>query len=153
MRVKVAKFGGTSVADAGQLRKLQTIVSKDPERRVVVVSAPGKRTSQDAKITDLLYQCHDCVTKGNPFDHIFQIVADRYRAIVQDLNLAADIETELLVVHEGITRGKTPDYAASRGEYLNARIVASLLSSEFVDAAEIIRFDSEGRLLIQETVA
>jgi aspartate kinase len=153
MGVKVAKFGGTSVADATQLRKLQTIVRKDSERRVIVVSAPGKRTPQDAKITDLLYQCHDCVTKGNPFDHIFQTVADRYRTIAQDLNLVLEIDRELSVVREGITREKTPDYAASRGEYLNARIVASLLSSEFVDAAEIIRFDAEGRLLLQETVA
>src|SRR5262245_35670377 len=131
MGVKVAKFGGSSVADAAQLRKVQAIVQDDPERRIVVVSAPGKRTPEDAKITDLLYRCHDCIRDRDTFERAFQAIADRYMAIVQDLGLAVDIEKEIAVVREGMTRSMTPDYAASRGEYLNAKIVANLLDSEF----------------------
>ncbi len=152
MGVKVAKFGGTSVADAAQLRKVQAIIGQDPERRVVVVSAPGKRTPQDVKITDLLYRCHDCVSRDVAFDEIFEALAERFCGIVRDLGLSIAIEKELSAIREGIARSRTPDYAASRGEYLTARIVADLLNSEFVDAAEIIRFDADGPLLHQQTV-
>ena len=153
MGVKVAKFGGSSVADATQLHKVQAIVREDRERRIVVVSAPGKRTREDTKITDLLYRCHDCVGDRDTFDRAFQAIAERYRTIVRDLGLAVDIERDLAAVYDGMTRSTTSDFAASRGEYLNAKIVASLLDSEFVDAAEVIRFDIGGRLQTEETVA
>src|SRR5262245_59268557 len=131
MGIKVAKFGGSSVADAAQLRKVQAIVQGDPQRRVVVVSAPGKRTAEDAKITDLLYKCHDCLADPATFDRTFHAIAERYRTIVRDLGLPIDIEKDLATVREGMTGSTTPDYAASRGEYLNAKIAASLLKSEF----------------------
>ncbi|HVQ65484.1 MAG TPA: aspartate kinase [Terriglobia bacterium] len=153
MGVKVAKFGGSSVADATQLHKVQAIVREDRERRIVVVSAPGKRTREDTKITDLLYRCHDCVGDRDTFDRAFQAIAERYRAIVRELGLAVDIERDLTAVYDGMTRSTTSDFAASRGEYLNAKIVASLLDSEFVDAADVIRFDIGGRLRTEETVA
>ncbi|HTG74390.1 MAG TPA: aspartate kinase [Terriglobia bacterium] len=153
MGVKVAKFGGSSVADATQLHKVQAIVREDRERRIVVVSAPGKRTREDTKITDLLYRCHDCVGDRDTFDRAFQAIAERYRTIVRDLGLAVDIERDLAAVYDGMTRSTTSDFAASRGEYLNAKIVASLLDSEFVDAADVIRFDIGGRLQTEETVA
>jgi len=151
MGIKVAKFGGSSVADAAQLRKVQAIVQENPDRSVVVVSAPGKRSAQDAKITDLLYQCCDRVGKGSAFDEVFETIANRYREIVRDLGVAVEIEKELAAVREGILSSTTPDFAASRGEYLNARITAALLGREFVDAAEIIRFDDDGKLLGKET--
>jgi aspartate kinase len=151
MGMKVSKFGGTSVADAAQLRKVQAIVRQDPERRVVVVSAPGKRNAQDAKITDLLYRCHECVRKPSEFDGVFKTIADRFRSIVRDLALDVDIDKELAAASEGILKAPTADFAASRGEYLNGRIAAAMLGSEFVDPAEIIRFDSEGRFLANET--
>jgi aspartate kinase len=153
MGIKVAKFGGSSVADAAQLRKVRAIVQGDSQRKVVVVSAPGKRTAADAKITDLLYKCHDCLGDAGTVDDTFQTIAERYRAIVRDLGLPLDIEKDLAAVREGMARSTTPDYAASRGEYLNAKIVANLLDSEFVDAADIIRFDSAGRLETEKTVA
>jgi aspartate kinase len=153
MGVKVAKFGGSSVADAAQLRKVEKIVRQDPERRVVVVSAPGKRTNDDTKITDLLYRCHDCVRDGKSFDSIFGMIADRYRSIVRELGLAMDIEKDLSSVRDGMMQSATPDYAASRGEYLTAKIAATLLDRQFVDAAEIISFDSTGRYRIDDTVA
>ena len=151
MGVKVAKFGGSSVADAGQLRKVQAIVRENPERSVVVVSAPGRRNAQDTKITDLLYRCHESVQFGSGFDDVFQIIAIRYREIVRDLGVAVDIDRELTAVRDGMLSSPTVDFAASRGEYLNARIMAALLGSEFVDAAEIIRFDGDGKLLGEET--
>ena len=153
MGVKVAKFGGSSVADAAQLRKVQAIVAEDPDRRIVVVSAPGKRMPGDAKITDLLYKCHEAVRDGSAFDAVFETIADRYRAIVRDLGLTIDIENDMAVIRQAIKRGAGPDYAASRGEYLNARITASLLGCDFVDATEIIRFDAAGAVQIEETVA
>src|SRR5688572_6852638 len=104
MGMKVSKFGGTSVADAAQLRKVQAIVRQDPERRVVVVSAPGKRNAQDAKITDLLYRCHECVRKASEFDAVFEAIADRYRGIVRDLAVDVDIDRELAGAREGILR-------------------------------------------------
>ena len=151
MGVKVAKFGGSSVADAGQLRKVQAIVRENPDRTVVVVSAPGKRTSQDAKITDLLYRCHDCARSGTGFDAVFQTIADRYREIVRDLGVSVDIEKDLAATRDGIVANAAADFAASRGEYLNARITAALLDRDFVDAAEIIKFGSDGRLSGPET--
>jgi aspartate kinase len=151
MGMKVAKFGGTSVADAAQLRKVEALVRQDAERRVVVVSAPGKRDKQDAKITDLLYRCHDCVRTKSAFDDVFQNIADRYRTIVRDLGISVDIDKELGSVQDGILKSVTADFAASRGEYLNGRIAAALLGREFIDAAEIIRFDKDGRLLGSET--
>jgi aspartate kinase len=153
MGVKVAKFGGSSVADAAQLRKVERIVKEDPERRVVVVSAPGKRTSDDIKITDMLYRCHDCVREGKSFDAIFNAVAERYRSIIRELGLTMDFDKDLAAIHDGIAQSKTPDYAASRGEYLNARIASNLFGSRFVDATEIIRFDNSGRLSIDDTVS
>jgi aspartate kinase len=153
MGVKVAKFGGSSVADAAQLRKVRSIVMQDPERRVVVVSAPGKRTSDDTKITDLLYRCHDCVRDGKSFDAIFNTIADRYQSIIRELGLTVDLDKDLRSMRETMAQSKSPDYAASRGEYLNAKIAASLLESRFVDAIDIIRFDPSGRLQIDETVS
>jgi aspartate kinase len=151
MGVKVAKFGGSSVADAARLRAVAAIVREDPERRVVVVSAPGKRTPQDEKITDLLYRCHESARAGSSFEEPFQAVAERYREIVRELGVALDLEGELDALRRGIAAHPGPDYAASRGEYLNARIAAALLGSEFVDAAEIVRLDAAGRLLTAET--
>lgn len=151
MGMKVSKFGGSSVADAAQFRKVQAIVREDPERSVVVVSAPGKRNAQDTKITDLLYRCHECVLTGSGFDAVFQTIADRYREIVRELDVAVEIDRELAAVGEGMLASTAADFAASRGEYLNARIMAAVLGREFVDAAEIIRFDGDGKLLGNET--
>ena len=149
MSIKVCKFGGTSLADAAQISKVQAIVESDPQRRYVVVSAPGKRTKDDQKITDLLYLCHEHARQRLPFDDVFKRIADRYRQIVSDLNLSLDLDPHLAKVQQEIdavaARGDSSDYAASRGEYLNAPIMAKLLGYEFVDAAELIAFDAAGR--------
>ena len=156
MGVKVAKFGGTSLADANQIRKVQAIVNADPERRYVVPSAPGKRNKQDQKITDLLYLCHAHAQQGIAFDEVFRLIADRYLEIVKDLGLKMDFKARLEEVRKRIAGGATADYAASRGEYLNGLIVANLLGFDFVDAAEIVHFDAKGRFdaeLTQQSVS
>jgi aspartate kinase len=151
MSIKVAKFGGTSLADAAQFRKVQAIVQADPQRRYIVPSAPGKRRAGDKKITDLLYLCHAHVEQELPFDEVFELIAGRYQEIVKDLGLKLDLRPHLDQIKKQIARGgtaphgTTPDYAASRGEYLSGLILADLLGYDFVDAAEVVLFDEQGR--------
>jgi aspartate kinase len=150
MGIKVAKFGGTSLADASQIRKVQAIVQADPERRFVVPSAPGKRTGSDQKITDLLYLCHEHARQKLPFDEVFKLIADRYLEIARGLGLTLDLKPHLdrvkhqIAVEACAGGAGTADYAASRGEYLNGLIVAELLGYEFIDAADVIFFDKRG---------
>jgi aspartate kinase len=155
MGIRVCKFGGSSVADADQLRKVRVIVEARADRRFVVPSAPGKRFSADEKVTDLLYRA-EAVTrrpdpKGVSFEQLFDQISERYRKIVSDLGLTFDLEPALAVVHDTIRGGAGADYAASRGEYLCGLIVAKLLDRPFVDPAEMIRFDDAGRFLSEET--
>ncbi len=145
MGIKVAKFGGTSLADAGQICKVKAIIEADPERRYVVPSAPGKRTSDDKKITDLLYLCHATAKQQVSIDEVFDIIADRYLQIVTDLELQFDLKPHLQKIYNDIAAGASADYTASRGEYLNGLIMADLLGYDFIDAAEVIFFDENGR--------
>ncbi|MBI3970959.1 MAG: aspartate kinase [Chloroflexi bacterium] len=153
--IKVAKFGGSSLADAAQFRKVQAIVQADPERRYVACSAPGKRTAvqDDSKITDLLYLCAEHVRLDVPVDDVFGRIADRYLTIVADLRVQLDLEPQLTHIKAKIEAGAGPDYAASRGEYLNGIILAALLGYQFVDAAEMIFFDATGQLDAERTQA
>jgi aspartate kinase len=156
MSIKVAKFGGTSLANASQIRKVRDIVAADPARRYVVPSAPGKRDKADHKITDLLYLCHEHARQGLPIDSVFDIIEARYREIVRDLGIGLDLDPHLAAVRDGILRqgrGGTADFAASRGEYLSGLILAELLGYRFVDAAELIFFDARGRLDEDRTYA
>src|SRR5690348_719448 len=137
MQLKVAKFGGTSVADAKQLLRVKAIVEADPGRRWVVPSAPGKRSSSDAKITDLLYLCHEHAKRGVAFGEVFELIARRYRDIVSELGLAVPIDALLDEIRGRIASGAGADYAASRGEFIHGHIVAALLGFDFVDPAEI----------------
>lgn len=144
MSITVAKFGGTSLADANQIKKVQAIITADEKRRYVVPSAPGKRTAGDQKITDLLYLCQTHVQQGIAFDDVFSIIAERYLEIVRELGLKMDLRSHLEEVKRNIADGASANYAASRGEYLNGRILAELLGWDFVDAAEIIFFNKNG---------
>lgn len=153
MGIKVAKFGGTSLADASQICKVKAIIEADKERRYVVPSAPGKRTSDDKKITDLLYLCHATAKQGLPFEEVFDIISDRYLQIVADLQLGLDLKPHLRQIQQNIAGGASADYTASRGEYLNGLIMADLLGYEFIDAAEVIFFDEKGRFDAERTQA
>lgn len=145
MGIKVAKFGGTSLASAEQFRKVRAIVTADQERKYIINSAPGKEHPQDHKITDLLYQCHANVQKGIPFDDLFAIIARRYHKIASDLGLSLEVGKRLEEIKAKIAAGATADYVASRGEYLNGLLLAEFLGYDFVDAAEIIFFTPEGK--------
>jgi len=146
MGIIVAKFGGTSLADAQQIRKVQAIVQSDTSRRYVVPSAPGKRNSIDRKITDLLYLCHAHVKQNVPFDEVFSIIQDRYLSIIRELDLRLDLRPNLEEVKRQIAAGASADYTASRGEYLTGIILSELLGYDLVDPFEIIFFNDSGRL-------
>ena len=151
MELKVCKFGGTSVADATKLRRVEAIVKADPGRCWVVPSAPGKRQASDQKVTDLLYLCHDQAKRGKDFDATFGLIRDRYTSIVAELGLKLDLGPILKEVRDRIAGGANADYAASRGEFIHGHVVAALLGWTFVDAAEIVKFDERGMFLPEET--
>ncbi|GAA0179342.1 aspartate kinase [Clostridium sediminicola] len=143
-KVVVAKFGGSSLANAEQFKKVKNIVGADASRKFIVPSAPGKRSSDDYKITDLFYLCHAHVEQNISFDGVYKFVEERYSGIVKDLGLDIDINKYLAEVKENITKGASRDYTASRGEYLNGLILSNFLGYDFVDAAELIKFDEAG---------
>ena len=118
MGLKVLKFGGSSVADATQLSKIKDIIQKDPERRYVVVSAPGKRSSDDTKITDLLYMCKAQRDHNLPWEESFRLITDRYSGIRSELGIDVDLESHYRVIHDNLEKGCSQDYIVSRGEYL-----------------------------------
>jgi len=151
MGIKVAKFGGTSVADASQIKKVVQIILKDPERRYIVTSAPGKRNDSDRKITDLLYLCHAHVQQNVPFDEVFKLISERYTGIVEELGVKLDIKARMEEVKKRIAEGASSDYTASRGEYLMGLILSQVLDYEFVDPYEIIFFKEDGRLDAEKT--
>jgi len=148
----VCKFGGTSLADADQIKKSAAIVQSDPHRRFVVVSAPGKRTSADKKITDLLYLCHSLVQQGLNSAFAFDIIRERYMSIADKLGVPEMFDW-LRDVQVEIASGASNDWVASRGEYLNARLIAKYLNAKFLDASELIVFGSDGRIRATETYA
>lgn len=144
--IKVLKFGGSSLADAEQFRKVATIINAEPERRYVVASAPGKRFYEDDKVTDLLLHCHALASDRNPFEDTFRRISERFCGIIQDLGLSLDLQQELETVKAAIENGAGKDYVASRGEYFNAMILADFLQVPFLDAEECIFFNNEGKL-------
>lgn len=144
MGIKVTKFGGSSLANAEQFKKVIDILKADSQRRYAVPSAPGKRFSGDDKITDLLYKCHDIATAGKSIDQVFDIIRSRYINIAQDLGLDYSPEEELEQIRRNIQKGERRDYVASRGEYLNGLILAHALKWDFIDAADVIFFDQNG---------
>ena len=147
----VAKFGGSSLADARQFEKVKAIVQSDGERRYIVPSAPGRRSKEDEKITDLLYACQRAAQNGEGFSPLLRRVLARYQEIKAALGLPIDLQREFEAIENALRNGATPDYAASRGEYLNGKLLAAYLGFTFVDAADAIRFSPDGTLLEDET--
>lgn len=143
--MKVSKFGGTSLANASQIKKVLSIIRSDSDRKYVVVSAPGKRNPQDLKITDLLYEWQRLRELQLSSREVQNIIKVRFVEVIRDLGIEFDLETELSVIEQNINKGASPDYAASRGEYLNGKIIATALTYEFIDPATCIHFDAHGR--------
>ncbi len=149
--LKVAKFGGSSVAKAAQFEKVKAIIRADSTRRIVVVSAAGKRTSDDHKLTDLLYLCHAHLTYGVPCDAILEDIQARFAEIRDELGLKYDVESDFAALRAGLSRDTSVDELVSRGEYFTARLMAEYLGYEFVDASTCMFFGYDGSFDLERT--
>ena len=144
MKTIVAKFGGTSLADANQFRKVRDIILADPARRFVVASAPGKRFAGDIKVTDLLLICYQKAVVDQPYDEEWKAIHDRFAEIVADLGVEFPLEQELAKIRRYLTQYPQREYMASRGEYLNSQILAAYLGFTFVDPEWCVCFSDDG---------
>jgi len=146
VNTKVVKFGGSSLSDAEQFKKVAGIVKSEPERRFVIPSAPGKRIGieSDTKVTDMLYRTYELASKGEDITDIFEKIKSRYNDIIRDLALDMSLDVEFSKIRNGIINKAGRDYAASRGEYLSGLILAHYLGFQFIDPAEVIFFGNNG---------
>ena len=134
------------MANADSLKKVKDIITADKSRKYIVVSAPGKRNKQDTKVTDTLYKCFDEVVSTGSCKESFKFIRERFIGIVEDLGLDFDVKSVLDKTESDIAEKKSKDFTASRGEYLSAIVTAEFLGAKFIDAEDIIRFDSQGKL-------
>ena len=146
MRVVVTKFGGTSLADAGQFRKVREIIFSDPDRRFVVASAPGKRYANDIKVTDLLLRCYDLAVEGEDYEPVLGQIEQRFQDIITELGMEFSLQEDMNLIRDHLRQQPEKPYMASRGEYLNSRILAAYLGYTFVDPAWCVCFDEDGLL-------
>ena len=149
--IKVVKFGGTSLADAKQLLKAKAIIEADPARRYVVPSAPGKRHPDDIKVTDMLNECYRLASEGEDFSREFALIKERYDTIIAELGIDLDLSADYEKIEGAFMYHAGSDYAASRGEYLNGKIMAKLLGYDFLDAAKVIKFYDNGTFDAEKT--
>ncbi len=148
---KTVKFGGSSLASAEQFQKAGEIVREEKTRKYVVPSAPGKRFAVDTKVTDLLYTCYELAEDGQDFKKEMQAIYDRFREIIEGLELKEDLVKEFETIEQNFREKAGADYAASRGEYLNGILMAEYLSCDFIDAAEVIFFNEDGEFDNEKT--
>ena len=148
---KVVKFGGSSLANAEQFQKVGEIIRSEESRRYVVPSAPGKRFDGDTKVTDMLYSCYEAAEAGQEFDGKLQAIKERFQEIIRGLSLELSLDSEFEQIAADFSAHAGKEYAASRGEFLNGKVMAAYLGYEFVDAAEVIRFDKNGVLEAEKT--
>ncbi len=148
---KVVKFGGSSLANAEQFQKVGDIIRSDESRRYVVPSAPGKRFSADTKVTDLLYTCYGKADAGEDFTDVLTEIKGRFYEIIKGLNLDLSLEEEFRQIEADFKAHAGNEYAASRGEFLNGKVMAAYLGYEFIDSATVIRFDKNGNFDADKT--
>lgn len=141
---KVVKFGGSSLANANQFKKVKDIIKSDNSRNIVVVSALGKRNKEDHKITDLLYLTAAHLKYNVDAMSVFQIIKDRYYEVKNELNIDIDLDEEFRIIESKFSKNIDEEYLVSRGEYLAAKLMAKYLDYKFVDAKEIICFNFDG---------
>ena len=151
MSLKVLKFGGTSLADAEHFRQVAEIIKSDPTRRYVVASAPGKRQGSDTKVTDLLYKCYALAADEEDVTQVFNEIKQRYIDIINDLGIDLDLTPKFDRIRDALLHNTGRDYIASRGEYLNAMILAKFLGFEFIDAKKVIFFNEDGSFNAEKT--
>ncbi len=144
MSLKVLKFGGSSLADANQFRRVAEIIKSEPERRYIVASAPGKRTSGDIKVTDLLYKCYELAINEEDITETFNEIKQRYLDIINELEINIDLNDIFEKIQMSMLHNSGRDYIASRGEYLNGMILAKYLDFSFIDAKKVIFFNEDG---------
>ena len=148
---KVVKFGGSSLASAEQFKKVGDIIRADESRKFVVPSAPGKRFSDDTKVTDMLYGCYAIAEEGKDFSKELKAIKARYEEIIKGLGLKLSLDEEFKTIQKNFKEKAGKDYAASRGEYLNGIIMADYLGYNFIDSAEVIFFDEKGNFDDEKT--
>ncbi len=134
------------MADASQIRKIESIIRADPRRRFIVVSAPGKRSREDQKVTDLLYLCHELAAADLPIDEAFHLIRERFLGIAAELSAGASLASRIQEVEQGIRAKASRDWVASRGEYLAAILVADHLKAHFVDTERLVKIREDGRV-------
>ena len=149
--IKVVKFGGSSLANADQFRKVKDIIKSDADRRFVVPSAPGKRFSADTKVTDMLYACYNLAESDADFDDSLKAISDRYTEIINGLGLNLTLAADFDKIRKDFAAHAGKEYAASRGEYLNGIVLASYLGFEFLDSAEYVFFHEDGTFDAEKT--
>ena len=165
----VSKFGGSSLADAKQFNKVKNIIMSENDRTHIVVSAPGKRSNDDIKITDTLNKCYELQNKKKELikqeleilsskkkveeeiELTINLVENRFEELCIELNISGKAKEELKKVKDDIRDSSDRDFILSRGEYLNAIIMAEYLGYEFIDAKELIYFDADGKLDEEKT--
>lgn len=148
---KVVKFGGSSLADAAQFKKVGKIIREDASRRYVIPSAPGKRFPEDVKVTDMLYQCYGAALREKKFTDLLAQIQARYQEIIDDLGIELSLDKEFETIRQDFGKKIGREYAASRGEFLNGKIMAAYLGYEFIDAADVIAFDEDGNFMADQT--
>lgn len=151
--IKVVKFGGSSLADAKQFKKVADIIKSDKNRRFVVASAPGKRFSEDIKITDMLYACYEKAAKGEDFSADFNAIEERYNSIISELNIDISLAKDYETIKNAFAHTAGRDYAASRGEYLNSKVLAAYIGYSFLDPAGYIYFNENGTFDMDRTLS
>ena len=153
MGIKVAKFGGTSLADASAFKQVREIINADKQRKYVIASAPGKRFPTDTKVTDMLYECYDLAKSGKSTDAAFDVIKNRFANIISGLGIDFDIDAEMEIIKKEALASLKTDYFASRGEFLNAKIMAKYLGFPFIDAKDVVFFKEDGHLDEEKTYA
>lgn len=151
--LKVVKFGGSSLASAEQFARVKAIVEADPDRKAVIVSAPGKRFKEDNKVTDLLYICHAHIKYNASFEDVFEDIAERYREIARGCGLKQDLEAEFASVKASMNKSSSVDAIVSRGEYLNAKLMAEYLGYTFIDSKDWLCFNYDGKVDFEKSYA
>ena len=144
--ITVAKFGGSSVANSTQFKKVKNIVTGNPNIKYVVTSACGKENKEDHKITDLLYLCDAHLKYGVSYEDIFELIEQKYYAIKKELQLSIDLEKEFKIIKDKMLNDCSIDYLVSRGEYLTALCLAEFLDATFIDAKDVIAFKYTGEI-------
>lgn len=147
----VCKFGGTSMADGKSINQVKQIINDDYRRKYIVVSAPGKRNSKDVKVTDLLYQCHSLMKKGVSVKECFSPIRSRFESIAKELDLDFNIESVLNETEKRIKDEMDEQFTISRGEYLSARIFAEYIGVKFIDAENVMVFNSDNTFNLSES--